>query len=74
MPTITLRTQEESLKKILDLVRDHPEIKVLPDTSDDIDQAWLNEVSKRKETLAAGKSTLVSDSDAIYKAKQNLKK
>jgi hypothetical protein len=74
MPTITLRTEVKSMKKILDLVRKHPEIEIIPDISDDIDQAWLDEVSNRKQSLATGQTTLVSDSDAIFKARQNLKK
>jgi hypothetical protein len=74
MPIITLRTEEKSMKKILDLVQENPEIKIVPDVSDDIDQAWLDEVSRRKQSLATGQATLLSDSEAIYKARQNLKK
>ena len=74
MPTITLRTEEKSMKKILDLVQEHPEIKIIPDVTDDIDQAWLEEVSNRKQSLTTGQATLVSDSDAIFQARQNLKK
>ena len=62
------------MKKILDLVQENPEIKIVPDVSDDIDQAWLDEVSRRKQSLATGQATLLSDSEAIYKARQNLKK
>lgn len=72
MPTITLRTKDESMKKILDLVRDNPDIEIISDISSEIDQAWLNEVAERKKSLSEGRSTLVADTDAIYRAKQNL--
>mgnify|MGYP007032569237 CR=1 FL=1 len=74
MPTITLRTEGKSMKKILELVRENPDIEIIPDFSTEIDKAWLDEVEVRKISLSEGRSTLVTDADAIYKAKQNLKK
>lgn len=74
MPTITSRTEGKSMKKILELVRENPDIEIIPDFSTEIDKAWLDEVEVRKISLSEGRSTLVTDADAIYKAKQNLKK
>ena len=62
------------MKKILELVRENPDIEIIPDFSTEIDKAWLDEVEVRKISLSEGRSTLVTDADAIYKAKQNLKK
>ncbi|HAC14683.1 MAG TPA: hypothetical protein DCE78_01880 [Bacteroidetes bacterium] len=72
MTTITLRAEGESLKRIYDLVNQLPDIEVLSNDLNDIDQAWIKEIERRKESLASGKATLITESEALYRAKKKL--
>lgn len=39
---------------------------------DDVEQAWIDEVQKRKESLASGKASLHSAADVLKEARKRL--
>ena len=44
------------------------------DIDPDIDQAWIQEVEKRKETLKSGEASLHSASDVLDEARKRIQK